>query len=131
MFPGLETAMVLPSLFPDHDVPDGLDETVLAELRTDLGAELFLRLAGQALAVAPEELQQLHRAATDTRPAGVASAAHRLSGLLGQFGAIAVQEAAAAVEAQPDDPAARAALAAAVARACAALSDRLAPGAGA
>jgi HPt (histidine-containing phosphotransfer) domain-containing protein len=120
--------MVQPRPFPEHDAPDGLDETVLEELQTDLGAELFLRLARQALAAAAEELQQLHKAATDARPAGVASAAHRLSGLLGQFGAIAVQDVAATVETRPDDAAARAALAAAVARACEALSAWLEAG---
>ena len=120
--------MVLPSLLPEHDAPDGLDETVLDELQTDLGADLFLQLARQALAAANEELQRLLEAAQDGNHATVASVAHRLSGLLGQFGAVAVQDAAAAVEARPDDPAALATLAAAVARACSALDERLAPG---
>lgn len=123
--------MVLPSLLPDLDAPDILDETVLAELRTDLGAELFPRLARQALSAAAGELQQLLAAAQVGDHATVASIAHRLSGLLGQFGAVTVQDAAAAVEAGPEDPAARAALATAVTRACAVLGDRLAPGAGA
>ena len=120
--------MVLPSLLPENDAPDGLDETVLAELRTDLGVELFVRLARQAQAAAPAELQRLFMADRQGDHAGVASAAHRLSGLLGQFGASAVQDAAAAVEALPDDPAARAALAVAVTRACARLDDHLASG---
>jgi hypothetical protein len=123
--------MVLPSLLPEHDAPDGLDETVLDELQTDLGADLFLRLARQALAAANEELQRLLEAAQDGNHATVASVAHRLSGLLGQFGAVAVQDAAAAVEARPDHPAARSSLVAVVKEACEALQARLAPGASA
>ncbi len=121
--------MVLPSLFPARDASDSLDETVLAELRTDLGTELFVQLAGQALTAATEELQRLLAAAQEGNHAAVASAAHRLAGVLGQFGAIAAQDAAGAVEARPEDPAARDALAAVVTRACAALGDRLASGA--
>jgi len=119
--------MVLPSLLPENDAPDGLDETVLAELQTDLGAELFGRLARQALSAVPEELQRLLASEQDENLAGVASAAHRLSGLLGQFGSVAVQDAAGAVEAQPGDLRARSSLRVAVAKTCEVLQERLAP----
>ncbi|MFO1161071.1 MAG: ATP-binding protein [Reyranellaceae bacterium] len=82
---------------------DELDKAALAELSDAVGAESFERLVNSFLDDAGRTLGELRTQAANRSPSGLRSAAHRLTGLFGQFGAIHAADAALAVERASDE----------------------------
>jgi len=107
----LDTAIdrnVVPDAAPDMAAAAGesdseLDRAALAELSAAVGEDSFQRLVNSFIEDATRTVGELRAHAAARSPAGLRSAAHRLTGLFGQFGAIHAADAALAVERAADD----------------------------
>ncbi|MCA0303076.1 MAG: response regulator [Proteobacteria bacterium] len=80
-----------------------IDSDVLAELREAVGPDSFRRLLGHFQRDVQESLDEIAAGHAAHDAGRVRKAAHRLTGLFGQFGALGAAEATAAIEAAGDD----------------------------
>ncbi|WP_170153082.1 PAS-domain containing protein [Roseiarcus fermentans] len=79
-----------------------VDESVLAELREDLGDDSFARLLGRCVEDIQERLGKLEAAAAANDGKQIRALAHQLKGLLAQFGAAEAAAAASTAETGDD-----------------------------
>jgi HPt (histidine-containing phosphotransfer) domain-containing protein len=84
-------------------VDDELDKSAFSELYDTVGAEVFARLVESFLNEATRSLDEVRTEVAGNDADRVRTAAHRLSGLFGQFGAQRAADAARAVELADDE----------------------------
>ncbi len=86
------------SIEPAESQAPTLDESVVAELREDLGDESFVRLLGRCIEDILERLGKLGAAVAASDGKQTRALAHQLKGLFAQFGATTAADAASATE---------------------------------
>lgn len=87
-----------------HEMGGGeLDKSAFSELYDTVGAEVFARLVESFLNEATRSLDEVRTEVAGNDAGRVRAAAHRLSGLFGQFGAQRAADAARAVELADDE----------------------------
>ncbi|MBY0320008.1 MAG: response regulator [Reyranella sp.] len=100
-------AALLERIVPQSTAPQPddrvIDADAINELRQSVGEEAFIRLVGRFVQDARQSLLDVDSAVAAGDTGSLRKAAHRLAGLLGQFGAPTAAEAATAVEAATDE----------------------------
>jgi PAS domain S-box-containing protein len=86
---------------PEGGAPDEIDDAVLADLRAALGEEAFRGLVAELVADAGRHLGGLKDRLEADDEAGLRREAHRLAGLLGQFGCSRAADLCGALETAP------------------------------
>ena len=81
-----------------NTLPD-IDQEMIAQLKEAVGDDIFARLRDKCIANSTERLDALSAAMASGNVDQVRACAHALAGLFAQFGLVAVERAARAVEA--------------------------------
>jgi HPt (histidine-containing phosphotransfer) domain-containing protein len=81
-----------------NTLPD-IDQEMITQLREAVGDDIFARLRDKCIANSTERLDALNAAMAGGDVDQVRACAHALAGLFAQFGLVAVEQAARAVEA--------------------------------